>query len=109
MTEKSQRIGDLAASTIVVSNKQNAKFSSTILMELSSDYQPVFNQVRQLSDSDVNIIKRRFDIALKNQDEKLLKKIRTTIEKELNIKDEAFKDQDFIRTVLRDFNYFTRQ
>src|SRR5690554_8151551 len=52
-TDKRQRVGDLAAETVVISTKYNVTIDHTILEELSEEYEPLFAQVTLLTDKDV--------------------------------------------------------
>ena len=63
LSEKRQRVGDAAAGTVVISVKKKHKISSTILEEVTDDYQPVFSNVTQLTDKDVRIIKEAYTIS----------------------------------------------
>ncbi len=108
-SEKSQRLGDLAAETVVISTKKEVGIDQTILLELEKGYQPTYNQVIRLSDNDMRIIKEAFENALKNKDLATLKKLRNKIESVILTTDTSKNDTDFIRTVMQDFNYYTNQ
>ncbi len=107
-SDKRQRIGDAAAGTIVISTKQNVKVSHTILEDIEEEYQPVFLNVTILSDKDVRLIKETYLIAKKSQDFKTLTALRKRIETVLGITSTLY-DQQFIDTILKDYNFFTQQ
>jgi uncharacterized RDD family membrane protein YckC len=107
LSDKKQRVGDAAAGTVVISVKQKHKITSTILEEITDDYEPVFITVTQLSDKDVRIIKEAFTIAKKNNDFKTLTLLKTKICDVLQIESEQF-DEEFIDTILKDYNYYTQ-
>lgn len=107
LSDKKQRVGDAAAGTIVISVKKKHKISSTILEDITDDYEPVFTTVTQLSDKDVRIIKEAFTIARKNNDFKTLTLLKTKICDVLQIESELY-DKEFIDTVLKDYNYYTQ-
>ncbi len=107
LSDKKQRVGDAAAGTVVISVKQKHKITSTILEDITDDYQPVFSNVTQLSDKDVRIIKETFQISKKNNDFKTLTLLRNKICNVLQIESELF-DKEFIDTILKDYNYYTQ-
>jgi uncharacterized RDD family membrane protein YckC len=107
LSDKKQRVGDAAAGTVVISVKAKHKITSTILEEIDVDYEPVFNNVTQLTDKDVRIIKETFLISRKNNDYKTLTLLRNKVAGVLNI-DSNLYDIDFLSTILKDYNYYTQ-
>lgn len=107
-TKHNQRIGDLAANTIVISLKDDAKFSQTILMNISDAYVPKYPNVIKLSDNDARIIKELFTQSKIERDYNTLMKLRRKIEEVTGIKSEEEKDYNFINDVLKDYNYYTQ-
>ena len=107
LSEKKQRVGDAAAGTVVISVKNKHKISSTILEDITDDYQPVFTNVIQLSDKDVRIIKETLTISKKNNDFKTLTMLRTKVCDVLGI-DSKLYDIEFLDTILKDYNYYTQ-
>ncbi|OBX22539.1 MULTISPECIES: RDD family protein [Bizionia] len=107
LSDRKQRVGDSAAGTVVISVKQKHKITSTILEEITDDYEPVFNNVTLLSDKDVRIIKEAFLISKRNNDFKTLTIIRNKICGLLQIESDMF-DKEFIDTILKDYNYYTQ-
>lgn len=107
LSDKKQRIGDAAAGTIVISVNKKYKITSTILEDVDNDYKPVFNNVTQLTDKDVRIIKEAFTISKKNNDFKTLTLLKTKICDLLQIETKLY-DVPFIDTILKDYNYYTQ-
>lgn len=107
LSDKKQRIGDAAAGTIVISVKNKHKITSTILEDISDDYEPVFSNVTQLTDKDVRIIKEAFTISKKNNDFRTLTLLKTKICSTLGIETKLY-DVQFIDTILKDYNYYTQ-
>lgn len=108
ITDKSQRLGDISAGTSVISLKNNISINSTILQEIDEQYVPTYASVIKLSDNDVRIILENFLFAKKNYDLEKLKKIKTKIETVTGIKNQSGNDADFIKTILKDYNYYTQ-
>jgi len=108
-SKKNQRLGDIAASTAVISLKQDISINQTILLNLKDDYKPVFPSVIRLSDNDVRIIKEAYINAVKSKDSKTVKKLSLKIQEVTGITDPQMKDADFIKTVLKDYNFYTQE
>ena len=106
-SEKSQRLGDAAAGTVVISTKNHIKIDHTILEEVSENYNPKFITVTKLTDKDVRLIKEPFIIAKRSNDYKTLKALRDKVESVLDVKSDLY-DRQFLDTVLRDYNYYTQ-
>lgn len=107
-SNKSQRLGDMAAGTAVISLKRDINIDHTILQEIDEGYVPIYPLVIKLSDNDVRIIKETFESALRAEDFKLIYQLREKIESVTGIKNQSGNDSDFIRTILKDYNYYTR-
>ncbi len=108
-TRKSQRLGDMAAGTAVISLQRSTFFSQTILIELASDYKPTYPQVLNLTDNDIRIIKSAYDRASANFDVTRMKKIREKVETVIGLQKHELSDSRLIETVLKDYNFYTGQ
>lgn len=108
-TKNGQRLGDLAAGTVIVSKKKEIGIDQTILMELTENYQPVYLNAIRLSDNDMRIIKEAFEGALKNKDFETIRRLRAKVESVIQTSDKQTNDVNFIQTVMKDFNYFTNK
>lgn len=105
---RNQRMGDMAAGTAVISLKNNININHTIIEDLNDDYVPTYPLVIKLSDNDARIIKETFEVAVKNRDYATLIKLREKIISVTGIKNQSGNDQDFIRTLMKDYNYYTQ-
>ncbi len=105
-TKYTQRIGDLAAGTAVITLKNKIGISHTILQDVESDYVPLYPQVIRLSDNDVRIIMENFKNAVQFNDLEKMGKIASKIEEVIKVKN-ASAPGPFIRTILLDYNYYT--
>lgn len=108
VTEKTQRIGDMAAGTAVISLRNKVTISSTILEEIGEEYVPIYPLVIKLSDNDMRIIKETFITAVAKNDIDMIAKLKTKIETVTGIKNQSGNNKDFIRTILKDYNYYTQ-
>ncbi|MCG1036801.1 RDD family protein [Polaribacter sargassicola] len=107
-TNKHQRFGDIIANTVVIYLKDDVKFSDTILENISTKYVPTYPNVIKLSDNDARIIKNTFKSAKKFNDYETVIKLRNKIIEVTQITSVHKSDNDFIDTVLKDYNYYTQ-
>ncbi len=108
VSEKTQRLGDITAGTAVISLRNKVTINSTILENIGDEYVPIYPLVIKLSDNDVRIIKETFTIAVAKNDFELISKLKTKIETVTGIKNQSGNNNDFIRTVLKDYNFYTQ-
>lgn len=107
-SKKSQRLGDMAAGTAVITLKNKVNINHTIIQDINSDYVPTYPLVIKLSDNDVRIIKETFENAITTRDFATIIKLREKVLSVTGIKNQSGNDQDFIRTLLKDYNYYTQ-
>ena len=109
-SDNNQRLGDMAAGTVVVSEKKKTSLSHSIFEELEEMYKPVFLQVQQLKDRDVQLIKTVVNEEKKRPDRMVLKRLSQQIEKLLAMeKPHNMSYKQFINQVIKDYNYFSRK
>lgn len=108
VSNKTQRMGDMAAGTAIITLKNNVSIDHTILEEIGEDYQPVYPLVIKLSDNDMRIIKDTFVIAEMKGDLETIGKLSKKIESVSGIKNQSWNQTEFIKTVLKDYNFYTR-
>ncbi|GGD26154.1 RDD family protein [Flavobacterium orientale] len=109
ISKKTQRLGDITAGTAVISLKNNISINHTILEEIDEAYVPTYPLVIKLNDNDARIIKETFNTAVAIRDYATLIRLRTKIEEVTGIKNTSGNDTDFIRTLLKDYNYYTQK
>ena len=109
LTKHTQRLGDLAAGTAVVSEKSKYNLTHTILAEINGDYQPYFSRAQMLrfNDNDMRIIKENAVIAIQSRDEALMEKLTTKMEEVIRSKNQFPTKKNFIAKVIEDYNYYT--
>jgi uncharacterized RDD family membrane protein YckC len=108
VNNKTQRMGDVAAGTAVITLKNNITIDSTILEEIGDAYLPIYPLVIKLSDNDMRIIKETFLVAEKKSDFETIDKLTKKIESVTGIKNQSGFQIDFIRTILKDYNFYTQ-
>ncbi len=106
MSDKSQRIGDILAGTIVIYTRSKSTWQDTVFTELEAGYKPHYIQVMQMSDKDLNSLKMIIETVRKNNNHDLAFRIAERIKLKLNI--QADQDSiDFLETLLKDYNYYS--
>ncbi|WP_337964715.1 RDD family protein [uncultured Flavobacterium sp.] len=107
-SKKAQRLGDMAAGTAVITLKNKIDISHTILEEIGNAYVPTYPLVIKLSDNDMRIIKETFQKADAKNDHEMLYKLVAKIESVTGIKNQSGNNSDFLRVILKDYNFYTQ-
>lgn len=106
VTKNSQRLGDLAAGTVVVDAKTSLNIKDTIFQEVANTaYQVEFPQVMKLTDSDINIINSVVSQARKTNNYDVCIRVQNKLKEVLNIESERRSALDFLEKLLEDYNY----
>ena len=103
-----QRLGDMAAGTTVISEKQRVQFRQTILVDIPEGYQPVYPQVTVFSDEEMRNIKSIYTEAQRNGDHKVIVRLSEKVSGLMEITPKELP-RDFINRVVADYNYFTQK
>lgn len=107
-TKKNQRLGDLAAGTLVIKSKIETDINDTVFFELNDNYKPKFKEVMRLSDRDMNIIKGVLNSSRKYNNFDVAARTSEKVRNVLNIT-EYQEPVEFLETLLKDYNYFSNQ
>ena len=107
LTKNHQRLGDLAAGTIVIKEKNYRKIQVSLdeYDYLTKDYHPVYPPAADLSLEQVNVINKTLSSGSKDRARRirlLADKVRTL----LSIKQVEGSDEKFLQTLLRDYQYY---
>ncbi|HWB24633.1 MAG TPA: RDD family protein [Chitinophagaceae bacterium] len=106
ISRKSQRLGDMAAGTLIIDLRTKAGLEETVFMETEESYVPVYPEVMRLSDRDLNIIKSVYSTVLKKNDYALAERTAEKIESALKIHNKQHP-LNFLETLLKDYNYLS--
>ena len=106
-TSKSQRIGDLAAGTLVVQLKKDIEMDELAFSDVEPDYQPVYPRtvINNLKPSDIELIKEVLDRKVKRMDYSLVKVIFNKTKEITGITPEN-KAVPFLKDIIKDYNYY---
>lgn len=105
VTDKSQRLGDLAAGTAVIDTRSSLSVSDTVFMQIDNkNYEVKFPQVMRLSDNDINTIKSVVTQAKKRKNDDLGYRVEYKIKSVLQI-ESNLPTLEFLEKLLEDYNY----
>ena len=107
LTKNSQRIGDLAAGTMVIKEKNYRKIHVSLdeFDYLTKDYHPVYPQSADLSLEQVNVITRTLQSGEKDRPRRILL-LAQKVQELLSITPRDNNQEKFLQTVLRDYQYY---
>ena len=109
VTPKSQRLGDLAAGTVVVNTRSKLTVEDTVFMDINkTDYKVMFPDVMRLSDRDINTIKNVLTQANKRNSYEMCNRVALKIREVLKIHTDMHNEQ-FLEKLLEDYNYLATQ
>lgn len=108
-TQHTQRLGDLAAGTAVITEKSKYNISHTILMEVEDEYKPHFaqNQIMLFSDNDIRIIKENSELAFRQANYQIIDHLARKIVAVMGVQSPFRSDRQLIEVLLKDYNYYT--
>lgn len=109
-TRRNQRLGDLAAGTMVIRNprKDQMHLSLDEFYYASPDYTPVYPEVQQLSLGQADVISRMLNDRKVYSDEQVHRLVQK-VEQLLDIRHHESSDTDFLQTILHDYQYYALQ
>lgn len=102
-----QRLGDIAAGTTVISEKQLLTIHDTLIKDIPLDYIPTYSQVTMLNDSDMQTVKNLYDNAVRNGNHNIILNLHHRLLKIMAIETNE-KPVNFIAKVIKDYNYYTQ-
>jgi len=105
VTQKSQRLGDLAAGTVVVDSKSSMGVDDTIFLQIDQkNYEVKFPEVMRLSDSDINTINMVLNQSRKTNNYDTCLRVEAKVKEVLGIHSTMYTT-DFLEKLLEDYNY----
>ncbi|RMA64735.1 RDD family protein [Ulvibacter antarcticus] len=104
---KGQRLGDIAATTTVITEKKTISLSQTILTDIPDDYIPKYPQVTVFKDSEIQTIKNLYNQSRYNGNHNVILRLSEKVAKMMEVNFDE-KPVVFIDKVIKDYNYYTR-
>ncbi|SHI63365.1 RDD family protein [Aquimarina spongiae] len=108
MNGKGQRLGDMAAGTTVISERQHVQFHQTILVDIPDDYVAVYPQVTVFSDAEMRKIKTIYSEAKREANHNVILELSKKISTIMDVTPQE-KPLHFVDRVIADYNYYTQQ
>jgi len=105
---KGQRLGDLAAKTTVITEKNTVSFSQTIIMDIPENYSPKYPQVTLFNDEDMRQVKTIYLHAKHKREYHIINKLHEQLKTKMQIEPHE-KPLEFVVKVLKDYNYYTQK
>lgn len=107
LTKNSQRLGDLAAGTMVIKEKNYRKIHVSLdeFDYLMKNYKPIYPQSADLSLEQVNVITRTLESGKKDRARRITELARK-VQSLLAISPCDSNEEKFLQTVLRDYQYY---
>lgn len=110
VTEKSQRIGDLVAGTVVIRTVPRTKVNNIVFTTTDDSYQPVFSQASQLKDKDIGLIHEVIENYFKTGNNVAVYKTADRIREYLMISlPPNMNSMQFLQTIIKDYSHITAQ
>jgi len=106
LSEKNQRLGDKVAGTTVVRIHARTNIHDTIFVETADIYQPLYPGVVILTERDISLVKEVLSRNRKIPNYSLLIKTADKIKDVLGLQSNH-EPEDFLRTVIKDYNHIT--
>ena len=107
ISEKGQRLGDIAASTTVISLKKSIPRDQLLYRRIPENYKPIYEEVQMMKDSEIETIKKILRSKSENRPY-LITSATQKIEEVYGITKNA-SSQSFLNTIIKDYNYYQLQ
>lgn len=105
---KGQRLGDIAAQTTVISERDTIQLFRTLLVEVPENYIPTYSQVTLFSDTEMQTIKNMYQDAKAKGNHNIILKLSEQVSKVMQITSEE-TPMVFLESVIKDYNYYTQK
>lgn len=107
VTKNNQRLGDLAAGTMVIKEKNYKKIQVRLdeFNHLTGNYHPVYPQAADLSLEQINIITRTLEMRTAERG-KHIKQLAEKIRRLLSIQSAGITDEMMLNTLIRDYQFY---
>ena len=107
-TEQDQRLGDLAAGTVVIKLAKEVTYEETVHEVVEDDYKPVFkkHQLEKLSTNNIELIKSTLDDCLKNRRYEAVALLHHKVSGIMEIEQDNLTHIEYLQAVVKDFNYY---
>ncbi|MCR5076797.1 MAG: RDD family protein [Prevotella sp.] len=109
LTRNSQRLGDLAAGTMVIRLNDYRKIQVSLdeFSYLDRNYQPVYPQAENLSLNQIDVIQRTLNAEYSAERDRHIAALAKKVRNLLSISDTTTADEKLLYTIVRDYQHYT--
>jgi len=108
VTDKSQRLGDLVAGTILVRTVPRTQMNKLAYIKTEDSYEPVFPQAIQLTDRDISLIHEVIESYVKTGNSVVVYNLADKIRGHLGLNlPPNMNSMQFLQTLLKDYSHIT--
>ncbi|HBR54801.1 MAG TPA: RDD family protein [Flavobacteriaceae bacterium] len=104
---KGQRLGDIAASTTVITEKKVIGLAQTLVMDIPEGYVPKYPQVTVFTDAEMSTIKSLFWDAKYHGNHNVILKLTKRLSKVMDVTPDETPIA-FVDKVVKDYNFYTQ-
>jgi len=104
---KGQRLGDIAAGTIVINMQNATSLEDTLFVLTEEDYEVTFPQVQELNDKDVTLIKEILETARRTQQHRAILPLVEKVKTVLQLTEVELPPRKFLTTVIKDYSHLS--
>lgn len=107
-SQKSQRLGDLAAGTIVVRQNEKVNLNQTAFVDIEENYIPVYDKlsISKLESKDMEMIKEVINRTSDNMNWQLVSSLSKNLQAKASVDLKNYNNLDFLQVILKDFQYY---
>ena len=110
LTEKSQRVGDIVAGTVVIRTIPRTKMEDIVFANAEDTYQPIFTEASLLTDNDIGLIHEVINNYLRTGNNTIVYTMADRIRKHLAISlPPGMNSMEFLQTIIKDYSHITTQ
>ncbi|HVV56370.1 MAG TPA: RDD family protein [Mucilaginibacter sp.] len=110
VNEKTQRVGDMVAGTLLIRTSPRTKSSSIVFMPVNDGYQPVFSEAGRLNDRDIELIHEVIQSYIKTGNNIIVYRMALKVKEHLGITPpQGMNDMSFLQTIIKDYNHISSQ
>lgn len=110
LTKHSQRLGDLAAGTMVIKLVDYTKYHVTLdeFYYVKKDYHPIYEEAKNLSQGQVELIEKTL-YSTRDDHDYQIEVLANKVEKFLGIQSKENSKETFLATIIHDYQYYAME
>ncbi|OHX64707.1 RDD family protein [Flammeovirga pacifica] len=103
---KGQRVGDILAGTLVVTDSNKINVSDFNIPTFEEDYEPIFPQASSLNEKQLHVIKKALKLDFTQEHQAVILKLENKLKEQLNI-ETTMRHKKFLMQLMNDYYYYT--